>query len=181
MTVIQIHDAVKMAWIVKNMQIFITSRWCCRWLRLLCGLFFTGEDHGTVADTDQPSFKWGWQRTAGVVVFVSMSSSVDAENVDKNDGEADDERQQRPEHTMHDSRLGHDVQYHVARITRVSKADVRCARVAVLLCKTLHRSHVVLSDSVTLVKWALDITTIMIQYLHLLQVWYVQQACTNYI
>lgn len=123
-----------------------------RWLQLLCGGLFTGENHGTVADPDEPSFQRRWQRTACVILLVSTSSRVDAENVDEDDRQTDDERQQRPEHAVHDGRLRHDVQYHVAWIARVGEADVLGAGVAILLGETLHGGHVVLGDSVALVK-----------------------------
>lgn len=119
---------------------------------LLRGLLLTGKNHSTIAHSYQPSFQRRWQRTACVVFFVTTTSGVDAENVDKNDRQAYDERQQRPKHTVHDCRLRHHVQYHVTRIVGVSKAEISGAGVAIFLGKTLHRSHVVLGDTVALVK-----------------------------
>jgi len=80
---------------------------------------------------------------------------VDAENVDENNGEADDERQQRPKHAVNDGRLCHHVDDDIAWVVRVIKADVTGAGVAVSLAKTLHCSDIVLDDTVALVKWAL--------------------------
>ena len=81
-----------------------------------------------------------------------MTSGVDAENVHEDNGEADDEGQQRPEHTVYDGRLCHHVQYHVTRIVGVGKADVVDARDAISLGKVFHSSDIVLADTITLVK-----------------------------
>ena len=81
-----------------------------------------------------------------------IASRVDAENVHKNDREAYDERQQWPEHGVYDSRLRHHIDYHVAWVARVGEADILGAWNAVSLGKTLHRLHVVLDDTIALVK-----------------------------
>ena len=119
-------------------------------------LFLTGEYHRAVADTHQPSFKRRWQRTAGVIFVAMVMPRVDAENVDENDGEANDEREQRPKHAVNNGRLRHHVQDCVARVIGVGKADITGSGVAVPIAKSLHCSDVVLDDTVALVKWALN-------------------------
>jgi len=81
-----------------------------------------------------------------------MMSCVDAENIDENDGEANDKRQQWPKHAVNNGRLLHHIHDHVAWVAGVRKADVRGARVGISITKTLHCSDVVLDDTVALVK-----------------------------
>lgn len=59
---------------------------------LLCSLLFTGQDHCTISDAYQPPFQRRRQRTARVVLLTTMTSRVDAENVDEHNGQAYDER-----------------------------------------------------------------------------------------
>ena len=122
---------------------------------LLNRLFLTREYHGAVTDTYQSSFQRRRQRTARIVVLMTIASRVDAENVHQNDRQAYDKRQRRPKHTVHDSRLRHHIQYHVAWVAGVGEADILRAWNTVPLCKTLHSLHVLLDDTVALVKRAL--------------------------
>jgi len=71
-----------------------------------------------------------------------MMPRVDAENIEEDDRETDDERQQRPEHTVYNGCLGNNIHNHVARVAGVGKAHVAGAGHAVPLGKTGHGSDV---------------------------------------
>ena len=131
---------------------------------LLSHLFLTGQYHGAVTNTYQSSFQWRRQRTARIVIFMTIASRVDAENVHQNDRQAYDKRQCRPKHTVHDGGLRHHIQDHVAWVAGVGEADILRAWNTVRLCKTLHCLHVLLDDTIALVKRAL--CTQQAQYMH---------------